>query len=467
MIENLTKFIDHARTFDLSPHGIRDRCPDSEARLSAFGHAGAALVSAYQTQAQTIAGPVDFKEMLTKATETIQEYPIELGTKYDHILIDEFQDVSDVEVELFESLLQHGSETHLFCVGDDRQSIFGFRGSNVDIFTNFTDQPDTTYTSLSVNYRCPPTIVEAGAHLMQLSEVDQNQKAVEADSTIEMVPKLHNLDFYEDRPVTYTANLIETALTADVDREYDDVMVISQNDQNSAFMNELRIELKKRDIPHTRPNYQNDYISEEYRDSLDRDITFDAKGDVSYSDMQQHPNERAAPPLVQLQSIYAAKGTQAPVVILAPATDGDKDGIPTKERSNGLFEPVVANPANHLAEQRRMFYVALTRCEEEFHAIAESGRVSRFIQELDDYFETVSPDITGTCVSVKEPHVQNAPYKITLDCEGYKMNLVGWKEPEGITVGGTYHIPEPTIRESDYGIEIRFDQCEVIPVEEA
>lgn len=466
MIEDLTKFIENVRTFNLSPHDIRDRCPDADARLSAFGYAGAALVSAYQTQAQTIAGPVDFEEMLTQAIDTIQEYPIELGTKYDHILIDEFQDVSDVEVELFESLLQHGSETHLFCVGDDWQSIFGFRGSNVEIFTNFTDQPDTTYTSLSVNYRCPPTIVEAGAHLMRLSEADQNQKDVEADSIIEMTPKLHKLDFYDERAVTYTANLIETSLTADADREYDDVMVISQNDQNSAFMNELRAELEKRDIPHTRPNYQRDYIPDEYHDSLDRDIEFNAKGDVSYSDTQQHPNKRTAPPLVRLQSIYAAKGTEAPVVILAPAIDGDKDGIPTKERSDGLFEPVVANPANHLAEQRRLFYVALTRCEEEFHAIAEPGRVSRFIQELDEYFETVSPDIIGTCVSVKEPHVQNAPYKVTLDCEGYKTKLVGWKKPKGITVGETYHIPDPTIRESDYGVEIRFDQCDVVPVEE-
>lgn len=47
------------------------------------------------------------------------------------------------------------------------------------------------------------------------------------------------------------------------------------------------------------------------------------------------------------------------------------------------------------------------------------------------------------------------------------MTLVGWKEPDEITVGETYSIPDPAIRESNYWIEIRFDQCAVIPVQEA
>lgn len=461
VVKKLVNFLQKATTFDLTPDDVRARSPDSDAMMSAFGHSGAELLSAYRTEATQLNGPIDFEQMIHNAVDVIREHSVELGTRYDHILVDEFQDVSEIELKLFDSFLGVGSETHLFCVGDDWQSIYGFRGSDVRIFTEFTDRfKDTTYTSLSVNFRCPPAVVDAGQKLMSLAEVNQNWKEVEADSDITTSPIIHALDLFELHGASYTADRIDDAISDG--RAYDDVMVISQNDKNSAFLSDLREVLESRGVPHMRPKSQDDYIPEWYRDQLTREITFDQKGNVKYSDADEHPDLPSSPPIVTVQSIYASKGTEAPVVILAPATDGDRDGIPTKNRSGGLLEPVEANPANHLAEQRRLFYVAITRTEEEFHAIAPRGQESRFVQELSDYFESVVPGITGTCTSISEPSTKNAPYTIKLDCLSYEIKLVGWDAPEKFVKGNQYHIPNPAIERNEYGTQLRYDQCEIV-----
>lgn len=58
-----------------------------------------------------------------------QDIPEKFRKKFSYILVDEFQDVNNLQVELIKLLLKE--ETQLFCVGDDWQSIYGFRGSNL------------------------------------------------------------------------------------------------------------------------------------------------------------------------------------------------------------------------------------------------------------------------------------------------------------------------------------------------
>lgn len=479
IIEDLTEFIAKAQTFELTPDEIRHRTPDSDKRVKSFGLAGAALVEVYRAVGENINGPIDYDAMLTDALSVIENHPKELGNKYDHILVDEFQDVSETEVRMFNLLVENGSDTHLFCVGDDWQSIYGFRGSDVRIFTEFPDKfADTTYTSLNINFRCPPAVVEAGATLMKNATVPQNSKEVDANSDIEMSPIAHKLPLFGKRGVGYVANLIEDSLNVDERgrlsveqlhsdefRDYGDVMVISQNDENSNFLNQLRSELKSRDLPYRNPKYIPDHIPEWYKELLNREITYDPEGFVEYTDKKDHPEKPESPPILQLKSIYSAKGTEAPVVVLAPATDGPMDGIPPEDRPNGLFEPVVANPAEHIPEQRRLFYVALTRAEEEFHAVGAVGQFSRFIHGLDDYFEEKRPPLIGCCSEIKPPHTERAPYKVFLDCGGNTVELIGWDKPTDFTVDQSYQISDPEIERSKYGVDIRYDKSRIVPLD--
>jgi DNA helicase IV len=77
--------------------------------------------------------------------------------------------------------LNKNQDSKLFCIGDDRQSVMGFAGSNVDYFIEFEkqfDRPEKTY--LTVNYRSTKPIVDVGATIIQYnkSKLDKETKAI-------------------------------------------------------------------------------------------------------------------------------------------------------------------------------------------------------------------------------------------------------------------------------------------------
>lgn len=468
----LDAFLEKARTFDLSPAEIRERLTGTDAIRDTFGEAGAILLDAYLEIVEAEAQPTDFNDMIQSATRLVRSHPDEYADRYQHILVDEFQDASDAELKFIESFMLGGSETHLFCVGDDWQSIYGFNGSNVRHFTEYERRFDeVTYTQLDVNYRCPPTIVQAGADLIAQSAAPQNEKAVEADNDADTTPQLHLLEgLYEQRVVSYTIDLVRDALADG--RAFDDIMVLSRNDKNSAYMIGLRQELAALGIPHKRPKGMRDYIPDDYRESLQYPIEFDNQGNVTYADIPEVPDSLAGetPPIVLSQSIHASKGTEAPVVILLHAIDDDPDGIPIEERADRLLEPAVDVTADRIPEERRLCYVALTRTEEEFHAIARPQHVSRYIEDIEHYFETRQSEATvvGECVSYSPPPPDsNKPIKATLDCGEYEARLVAWpnNNPPELEVGATYEIRDLEI-ETEYGEEIRFDKSTIRRVQQ-
>src|SRR5206468_9837026 len=86
--------------------------------------------------------------------------------KFDHILVDEFQDTSAPMARLVNALVGT-SHAHLFAVGDDWQAIYGFAGGDVDHIVNFESHfGPASQTMLDTNYRSPAIIVEAGAALI-------------------------------------------------------------------------------------------------------------------------------------------------------------------------------------------------------------------------------------------------------------------------------------------------------------
>ena len=85
--------------------------------------------------------------------------------KFQHILIDEFQDINKVQYEIIRMLAGKGD--HLFIVGDDDQSIYRFRGARPEIMLGFEkDYPEAKKVILNTNYRCSEEIVEGAEHLI-------------------------------------------------------------------------------------------------------------------------------------------------------------------------------------------------------------------------------------------------------------------------------------------------------------
>jgi superfamily I DNA/RNA helicase len=121
---------------------------------------------------------MDFNDLMLLSNQLLEKHEdvrSALQHRYDFILVDEFQDVNVPQVELIKKLLK--PSTQLFCVGDDWQSIYGFRGSEVKYFVDFRNYfDDATLHFLNTNYRSTHSIVEAGNEVIK-----QNKKKIEKE----------------------------------------------------------------------------------------------------------------------------------------------------------------------------------------------------------------------------------------------------------------------------------------------
>lgn len=119
---------------------------------------------------------LDFDDMAMQCLELLKKNPNILEFWQEHfryILIDEFQDINEPQYEVVKCLA--GERQNLFVVGDDDQSIYGFRGSNPSIMKRFLeDFPESECILLDVNYRSRAEIVEASGKC-----IAQNKERVE------------------------------------------------------------------------------------------------------------------------------------------------------------------------------------------------------------------------------------------------------------------------------------------------
>lgn len=97
---------------------------------------------------------IDFTDMVWLPNE-LSLRPI--GLQYDYIFLDEAQDASVTQIELFLKCFRNG--TRSICVGDENQQIYAFCGSDTDSFNKICSLPNTTTFPLPISYRCPKKIV--------------------------------------------------------------------------------------------------------------------------------------------------------------------------------------------------------------------------------------------------------------------------------------------------------------------
>ncbi len=107
-------------------------------------------------------GLVDFAELMLRALELLRDNEARRAhyrNRFGHILIDEFQDTNTLQYALVRLLA--GPENRLFVVGDDDQSIYGWRGARVENVTHFSRDFKPEVVRLEQNYRSTATILEA------------------------------------------------------------------------------------------------------------------------------------------------------------------------------------------------------------------------------------------------------------------------------------------------------------------
>ncbi len=128
------------------------------------------------------ANSMDFDDILLKCRDMLLSSPeilIRLKKRFDHILVDEFQDINKVQYEILNLILSE--EENIFVVGDDDQSIYGFRGASPDIIgTFFNDFPRAKKIELKMNYRSGQNIINAASKVIVHNRYRQKNVSYES-----------------------------------------------------------------------------------------------------------------------------------------------------------------------------------------------------------------------------------------------------------------------------------------------
>jgi DNA helicase-2/ATP-dependent DNA helicase PcrA len=159
---------------DFPPKQIRSRISTEKNRMAspdavesrAFGYYDqqfSILYRAYQAELQEC-NAVDFDDLLTRTVKTLrdnQEVLVKYQERFEYLLIDEYQDTNRPQYLMAQSLA--ALHKNICVVGDDDQSIYGWRGADIRNILDFEkDYPDTTTIRLEQNYRSTQVILDAG-----------------------------------------------------------------------------------------------------------------------------------------------------------------------------------------------------------------------------------------------------------------------------------------------------------------
>ena len=384
IVSAFESFVVNAKQLNLTPDEVDERVThDTTPRKEAFEQCAKRLFRRYVVELYDM-GAIDLPDMLHRAADHMEDDPETYTAKYDQILVDEFQDISAAEVRFIKCFLDGDHETKLFCVGDDWQSIYSFSGSNVGYFIDFEEVfGEPARSDLTANYRCPETVVDAGDTLISNND-NQLEKETRPRSGCDTTIDVHDLETgpsafgYRDDLVDLTVDLVERRLATGCSPE--EVMVLSRT---NVPYHDVEAECRKRGIETTRKPQDED-----------------------------HPEE-----CVRLFTVHKSKGDEAEHVIITHAVE-DRLGFPWQIEENDLVETVRVSPEqDSVAEERRLFYVALTRTTGTLDVVSSANHRSRFLDEISQHTQP-APTVRAIGTNESRTDIDSASVSRLYDSSG-------------------------------------------------
>ena len=273
-----------------------------------------------------------------------------------YVLIDEYQDFSELFHRLVQAIRGQNPRVRFFCVGDDWQAINGFAGSDLRFFQNFEQFfEDSRELPVATNYRSARAIVDVGNALMKgqgtpaRAHKKMTGKVTIADlSTFEPTPQEEE-ENSRDNLTPAVLRLVNKAIN-------DDKNVVLLSRKNS--LNSL-------------PWYIN------YRDQ--RNPSIERGLDRFLGSLRARLPDQLADK-VTISTAHKYKGLQKDVVIVLDAVPQCYPSI----HPNLIFTRVFDDSIERVvAEERRLFYVALTRAVEDLFILTDKDNFSPFLEDLE------------------------------------------------------------------------------------
>ena len=188
---------------------------------------------------------LDFDDILSVVADKLAgdaEFRRVVQSRYDYILVDEMQDTSPVQWEIVKSLY---SPVKIFCVGDDAQSIYGFRGADFDSVHHFCDKlPNAITLKLTENYRSTQEILDLANALLLESPLKYGRVLHSSGDKHGMKPKLMCC-YNEDDEASFLCSSIKQKLMSGVPPR--EIMVLLRSASNARI---LEFHLNNERIPY-------------------------------------------------------------------------------------------------------------------------------------------------------------------------------------------------------------------------
>ena len=277
---------------------------------------------------------IDFADMVRRATEYVRTERIR--SPFAHVLVDEFQDISRPRAELILALTRSRPGSTFFCVGDDWQSIYRFTGSDIRYTSQFATLVGAgSTTRLDRTFRFNDEIGQVSSAFVMRNPA-QVRKEIASQTVV-------------PGPAVSLVRTAEPVLgVAEVLRRID----------SNARAGQTRYSV---------------YVLARYA------YEFEAiKATLGPALGQKFPHLA----WVRYSTVHAAKGQEADFVVVVGLEDG-RNGFPADKPSDAFLEmflpPLEGYP---FAEERRLFYVALTRARHRVYLLYDAVAHSQFIREL-------------------------------------------------------------------------------------
>jgi len=337
-------FIKISKCNFFTPNDIAERIKSKKykKKQKLFGELALEVYNRYQNYLNT-ENRIDFNDMINLAVDLTKKDPKKYINKYDHVLVDEFQDISYQRLELIKCFVNENSNTKLFCVGDDWQSIYQFTGSDVRFFVNFKEYfPNPEITYLNSNYRSSKTIVGMSNDLIANNK-NQISKETRSIQGVGMRPMFidftSNFNYKIEFQYENIYNLIQLLLDDGVNPY--EIMVLSRF---NIYLRGLEIYCGARGVP-----------------------TESEHGGVRF------------------YSAHKSKGSESKHVILTDMTSG-LYGFPCEIQDSSVMELAKRFESDgFIDEERRLFYVALTRSKKFLYIYSREDNNSLFLNEIYPY----------------------------------------------------------------------------------
>lgn len=285
---------------------------------------------------------IDFDDMILKSIKELDS----INTyKYRYIIVDEFQDISFSRMKFLNRLIKQGN-SKLFAVGDDWQAIYRFSGCDLSIFLEFPKYfGDSALAKITTTHRNSQELQDIAGPFIRKNP--------------EQINKQINSSKHLDKPVQ--------------------IIYYSQKKYN-AFYKALD------EISKTNPKASVLILGRNNKDIEDIDLDSRIHVNHALSDDVKKVVECSEYPNLKLRysTVHGSKGLEDDYVILINANDGIV-GFPNKIEDDELLDLVLSNKSEfEYAEERRLWYVALTRTKNRVYILADIENPSIFLEEIKD-----------------------------------------------------------------------------------